>query len=333
MAFAGAVDDSWTGLEGASGREDVKKFAIRIKGIIRAMCTKRTAMKLSFLAMILIALWGLSGCKSAALPTATPTAAAPTETPLPPTPTPVPAALMVNGEPVLQMVYDAWLAAYQVSQPAGADEDARQAVLDELVNQALLAQGAAAGGYTVSEADLDARLQQAAESAGGEQALTEWQTQNGFDTASFREALRLSMAAAWQRDHIAASVPMEVEQVHARQLLLLDEDTANLYLGQLEAGADFATIAKIVDPILGGDLNWFPRGYLTQPTVEEAAFALEPGQTSDIVQSDLGYHIIQVLERETHPLTPEARNFLQHKAVQDWLDEQRAKSEIEILLP
>ena len=114
---------------------------------------------------------------------------------------------------------------------------------------------------------------------------------------------------------------------------MLDEDTANLYLGQLEAGADFATIANIVDPTLGGDLYWFPRGYLTQASVEEAAFALEPGQISEIIKSDLGYHIVQVLDKDIRPLSPEARNFLQHKAVEDWLTERREQSEIEILLP
>ena len=60
---------------------------------------------------------------------------------------------------------------------------------------------------TVSEEDLDARLASLAENAGGEDKLAAWQQANGFDAVTFREALRLSMAAAWQRDQIAASVP------------------------------------------------------------------------------------------------------------------------------
>lgn len=308
-----------------------------IGGIIMAMYTRRNLDKFILIVIALIAIWGLNGCNSAATPKVTETPVEPTATAAPPTPTPIPAALTVNGEPVLQMVYDAWLASYEAAQEAAddkaTDEEAQEAVLDEMIYQTLLAQGAAENGYTVSEDELDARLAQAAENAGGEAALAAWQEANGFDAESFREALRLAMAAAWQRDWIAEHVPQEVEQVKARQLLLLDEDTANLYLSQLESGVEFATIAKIVDPTLGGDLNWFPRGYLTQLSVEEAAFALEPGEISEIIESDLGYHIVQVLDRGIHPLTPEARNTLQHQAVEDWLTAQREQSEIEILLP
>ena len=300
------------------------------------MYTKRNDNKTILLVIALIAIWGLSGCSTSAVAQATETPT-PTQTALPPTPTPIPAALKVNGEVVEQSLYDAWRASYDIAQESGSvlvsDEEAQQTVLDELTNQVLLAQGAAENGYAVSEEDLDARLASLAENAGGEDKLAAWQQANGFDAVTFREALRLSMAAAWQRDQIAASVPQEAEQVKARQLLLLDEDTANLYLGQLEAGADFATIANIVDPTLGGDLYWFPRGYLTQASVEEAAFALEPGQISEIIKSDLGYHIVQVLDKGIRPLSPEARNFLQHKAVEDWLTERREQSEIEILLP
>ena len=303
--------------------------------IIMAMYTKQKLRKMILLAVALIAIWGLSGCNGTGVKaTETP---APTETALPPTPTPIPAALKVNGEIVLESLYDAWRASYDIAQESGSilasDEEAQQAVLDELITQTLLAQGAADNGYTVSKDDLDARLASLAESAGGEAKLTAWQEANGFNKENFRAALRLAMAAAWQRDQIAASVPQEAEQVKARQLLVLDEDTANLYLSQLEAGAEFATLANIVDPALGGDLNWFPRGYLTQVSVEEAAFALEPGQISEIIESDLGYHIVQVLDRGMRPLNPEARSMLQHQAVENWLTERREQSEIEILLP
>ena len=298
------------------------------------MCKKRNSMTIIMLAIGLATIWGLSGCqKTTSPPAETNTPSVPTASPVPPTPTPVPAALTVNGEPVLQIVYDAWLASYEIAHPQTSAEDARQAVLDELIPQSLLAQSAAANGFTISEADLDARIQQAAVDAGGAQALADWQTANGFTPQSFRESLRLAAAAAWQRDQIAASVPLEVEQVHARQLLLLDETTASQYLSRLESGADFATIAWIVDPTLGGDLSWFPRGYLTQLAVEEAAFSLEAGQISGIIQSDLGYHILLVIDRKVHPLTPEARSFLQHQAVQAWLVEQQATSQIDILLP
>ena len=300
------------------------------------MYTNRYLSKIILLGIILITIWGLSGCSSSPEAQATETPA-PTQTALPPTPTPIPSAIKVNGEIVPQSLYDAWRASYGIAQESGSvlasNEEAQQTVVDELINQTLLAQGAAENGYTVSKDDLETRLASLTEIAGGEDKLAAWQQANGFDTENFREALQLAMAAAWQRDYIAANVPQEAEHVKARQLLLLDEDTANVYLNQLEAGVEFATLANIVDPTLGGDLYWFPRGYLTQVSVEEAAFALEPGQISEIIESDLGYHIIQVLDKGIRPLSPEARNFLQHQAVEDWLTERREQSQIEILLP
>jgi len=74
-------------------------------------------------------------------------------------------------------------------------------------------------------------------------------------------------------------------------------------LQRLRAGGDFVALAKefSTDPgnkDKGGDLGWFKRGAMVKP-FEEAAFALQPGQISDIVETPFGYHIIQTQERRT----------------------------------
>jgi peptidyl-prolyl cis-trans isomerase C len=117
---------------------------------------------------------------------------------------------------------------------------------------------------------------------------------------------------------------------------LFFKNEANAIAAQkkLESGVDFGTLAEEQDATLGGDLGWFPRGMLTQPEVEAAVFAMQPGETSGIIASSLGYHIVNVLERENdHPLSTEARLMLQEKALQDWLTAEREKSTIEILVP
>lgn len=73
-------------------------------------------------------------------------------------------------------------------------------------------------------------------------------------------------------------------------------------LGQLRAGADFATLAGQVsqDPgsaARGGDLGFFTRGDMVRP-FEDAAFALDPGELSEVVESPFGLHLIQVEEKE-----------------------------------
>ncbi|TLN09224.1 post-translocation molecular chaperone, partial [bacterium] len=101
----------------------------------------------------------------------------------------------------------------------------------------------------------------------------------------------------------------------------------------LQSGADFATLAQQYDPATGGELGWFPRGYLAQPAVEEAAFALLPDQYSPVVETEIGFHIIEVLAREVRPLAPDALQTLQRAALADWLKQQRSTVQIEMLLP
>ncbi|HEX9013485.1 MAG TPA: peptidylprolyl isomerase, partial [Anaerolineaceae bacterium] len=259
-------------------------------------------------------------------------------TPVTPTPTPEPLAAKVNGVGIPLAVYQASLAQLQKADAdlkktaTAADQSKR--VLDDLVDQELLAQAAAKDGYHPGQADLDGQLSQIAAKAGGQSALQAWEQANGYTDASLREALALSLAAAWERDRIAAAVPATAEQVHARQILVKDQATAQSILSRVQAGADFASLALKYDPTAGGDLGWFPRGYLNVPEVETAAFGLQPGQTSAIIQSQFGYHIVQVIERDPqHPLSPDARLVYQQAALKKWLADQRSQSQVTILIP
>lgn len=79
-------------------------------------------------------------------------------------------------------------------------------------------------------------------------------------------------------------------------------------LKQVKAGGDFAALAKknSQDPgsaEKGGELGWVVKGQ-TVPEFEKAAFALNPGQTSDLVQTSYGFHIIQTEEKETAHVKP-----------------------------
>jgi len=91
------------------------------------------------------------------------------------------------------------------------------------------------------------------------------------------------------------------EEIHARHILVKTEDEAKAIKAEIDGGADFATLAKenSIDPgaANGGDLGFFGKGMMVPP-FEQAAFALtEPGQVSDPVQSQFGWHIIKLEEK------------------------------------
>jgi peptidyl-prolyl cis-trans isomerase C len=240
---------------------------------------------------------------------------------------------MVNGEGIALAEYQAELRRYQTAIGAEPAPEEKTRVLQDLIDEVLLAQGAAEKGFVMDEPGVQARIQQLTSQLGSEQALNDWMAVQGYTTETFRLALARAMAAAWMRDQIANALPRTAEQVHARQILLYSSDEANQVLEKLKAGNDFGNLALEYDPVTGGELGWFPRGYLPDVQIEQAAFNLQPGEFSDIIQTQAGFHILQVVGRDPQRLLePEALLILQSRAVQDWLEQRRSQAEIRIMV-
>ena len=304
---------------------------------------------ISQLSLLIILALLLAACNSdsTASPTALPSEPAatatlspdqPTDTPVLPTATPEPLAALVNGEALTLAEYNAELARFQAAQAETgtnlATEEAAARVLDYLVDAMLLAQAAREAGFVVDEASLQARVDALVSQLGGAQVLADWMAVNGYSETTFRKALGREMAAALMRDQVALGVPETADQAHARQILLYNSEQAVQVLALLQGGRDFADLAEDYDPLTGGDLGWFPRGYLLSSAVEEAAFSLQPGEFSGVIETPMGFHIVQLVERDAqHPLSSDARRALQTQAVQNWLAERRNSSDIQVLLP
>ena len=287
---------------------------------------------------------GLAGCKPVPSPVVPVTIVPPVTTQavidtapsgtLAPSATPVPLAVKVNGFEISLAEYQSELALYQAAKGTELAPEDKKRVLDDLIDQALLAQAAQEKGFTLDEAVLQERINKLASDLGGDQALQTWLTTYKYDEQSFHRALARSVGAAWMRDQIAAATPAAAEQVHARQILLYTAEQADEIYQQLKAGNDFGNLALKYDPLTGGDLGWFPRGYLPDKNVEQAAFSLQPEQFSAVIEGPAGFHILQVLERDPqHPLSLEARLALQTQSVVEWLAQRRSQSQIEIMVP
>ena len=256
----------------------------------------------------------------------------PTTPPATPTPTPEPLAARVNGEGIRLVDFEAELSRYQQSGVTLAEQAGKPVevfVLDAMIDERLLAQGAAAAGYLPGEAEIQARL----DSLGAQVDLQSWMAARGYDAMSLQRALGLAMQAAWMRDQIAAETPVTAEQVHAVQILLYNSTDATEAYNLAQSKNDFLALARDYNPTTGGEMGWFARGSLFYPTLEEAAFSLQPGTFSQVIQTELGYHILYIVERQAdRPLDPEALRARQTAAITAWLAAQRSAAAVEIYI-
>jgi len=221
-------------------------------------------------------------------------------------------------------------------------------VLEQLIEDRLVRQAAEREGITVTDAEIDGRLRQ--EFGFSEEQTEASETQSDFETvyaewiAAVTEQAEVSEADVREfvagdlyrfklEDIIIADVPTTAEQVHARHILVDTEEEAQQALARIQAGESFETVAADVSvdtysAQAGGDLGWFPRGAMV-PEFEDVAFGTPPGEISDIVASDYGYHIILVEEYdEDRELEPYMLTQKQNKAVGEWLQLQRETAEI-----
>jgi parvulin-like peptidyl-prolyl isomerase len=161
---------------------------------------------------------------------------------------------------------------------------------------------------------------------------------NNVSESELRDRLQQSML----RDKVLAAVgtdqvPDIQEQIHARQIQVGTQDQASSILSQIQAGADFGQLAQqsstdVNTKDKGGDLGWVTRTGLDKP-IADAAFALQPGQTSAVVQGASGFTIIQVLERDPARAVPaDQLATLRQKAGGDWLDSHRTGQDVKLEL-
>ena len=253
-----------------------------------------------------------------------------------PTSTSTPLAATVNGQPIFLSDYQSELVRYEsaaTSLGQKADGDYKARVLSALIDKSLMLQAANAAAITVTEAQLTEAYNKAVGERGNEAAFNQWLTANFYTADGFRAALKEGMILSAMQAQIATSVPAQAEQVHARHILLATQDDANKVLAELKAGGDFTKIAvaRSLDQsrVNGGDLGWFAINGLTVPEVAKAAFDLQPKQTSGVVKSALGFHVVQTLERGVRPLSPTSLALMQQQAITKWIEDLRAKATIQ----
>ena len=253
-------------------------------------------------------------------------------------------AITVNGEVItkgqiaeevarLSRQFGGRMSPEQMAQMQGA---LSQQAGDNLISRILLQQKITEDGVTVSREEIDARMAEVRASFGSEADMTNRLAMMGMTVEMLEQEMETGLAV---EKLIAEYVPTEEvtdsdakayydeksaqfqqpERVQASHILLKVEATdteavrdvareeAEGLVAQLGQGADFAELARghsaCPSSQKGGDLGFFQRGQMVKP-FEDAAFALDVGEISGIVETQFGYHIIKVTEREDGRTVP-----------------------------
>jgi peptidyl-prolyl cis-trans isomerase C len=262
--------------------------------------------------------------------------------------------------------------------PVPPDERDRvyRGVLDNMIGYRLMVQEAKARKIAVPDADIDAQVAQIRAQFGSDaqfqQALVAQKTTLEAVRSDTRDAMT---AEKLVDDEITAKVAVKPEavsdfyqknqdkfqqgpRVRASHILIgipqnADAATkqqakskAEALLKDLKSGKDFAATAKAnsQDPGSapnGGDLGYFEQGQMVPP-FEQAAFALKAGEMSEIVETQFGYHIIKVAEKQDSRVVPleEAKQQIEqfltqqnrHAQTELFVNALKAKAKIEILI-
>jgi foldase protein PrsA len=208
--------------------------------------------------------------------------------------------------------------------------------LDEAIDRALLRQIADQEDVVPDSDAIDAEVTELEAQVEGSEAFADWAeflTENGLTEESVRDLLADGLVVDALTE--ALDVPRSAEHVQASHILVADEETGQEVLDNLAEGEDFAELAAEYSTDTGskdagGDLGWFPRGAMV-PEFEEAAFSLEPGEISDLVQSQFGYHIILVQAMEERDLDEAVYAQMQQQEFQTWFEAEQAAATIEKL--
>jgi peptidyl-prolyl cis-trans isomerase C len=252
----------------------------------------------------------------------------------------------------------------------------RRESMDLLIEQELVRQAAEREGIRVSAEEVDADVAKLRSVFDSPEGFARRLTSDGFTEESFRKHVTGMLAAGRYMDGMRAAVPAVSdeelaayyrenehrltfpEEVRVRHILLTwkplgtRDDRAAIrgqmvpILEQARSGADFAELAKrhSEDSTApnGGDTGFFHRGQMV-PAFEKVAFALAPGEVSDMVETPFGVHILRLEERRPARLLPldEVREQLRDHVRQERMNAAaereiarlRAAAEIKILVP
>jgi peptidyl-prolyl cis-trans isomerase C len=259
--------------------------------------------------------------------------------------------------------------------PAERRDEILRGTLDRLITYTLLSQEAKARKVVATDTEVEERLKQMQQQFPNEEAFKKALAERNMTIDRLRSDTRNDLVISKMMDAEVSTTPgasdaeakdfyeknpdkfKQPEQVRASHILIRVDENADAaakqkalakiqaLLKRAKAGEDFAALAKQNSQdgsaAQGGDLNYFGRGQMV-PAFDEAAFKLKPGEISDVVTTQFGYHIIKVTDHKDASTVPleqvsdRVKQFLSGQKKQEKADQfitgLKEKSKIEVLV-
>ncbi|SDY57137.1 foldase protein PrsA [Proteiniborus ethanoligenes] len=194
------------------------------------------------------------------------------------------------------------------------EEELKNIVLENIIIEEVILQAAEKEKIKLTKDELDEAINEFTESVGGKEKLKEILQQNHMTDEYIRSRMEKDMVIGKYRDKFYESIISEEDaknlyeknkdlyiSVKASHILVNTEEEAKDILKKINAGENFDDLTKLsIEPGAEerkGDLGYFTKDRMV-PEFSEAAFELKPGEISDVVKTDFGYHIIKLVDRK-----------------------------------
>ncbi|MEZ7171654.1 peptidylprolyl isomerase [Sporosarcina sp. OR05] len=183
-------------------------------------------------------------------------------------------------------------------------EEMKDAIGPQVIENMLLQQ-ALENEYKITDKEVEEEIKKQKEVYGDNFDM--YLEQNGITEAFFEKNVKSQMlqkkmveSLEVSEEDVAKGLERAKTELHARHIVVPDEETAKEVIQKIKDGGDFEALAKeySTEPVAqetGGDLGWFGPGKMLQE-FEDAAYALKKGELSEPVKTSYGYHVIELLD-------------------------------------
>ena len=194
------------------------------------------------------------------------------------------------------------------------EEVIKEQVLEKLILEKIILDYAEKNEIAVTEEEVNEQVNNYKEVLESKEKYKEFLTENNMTEEYFKEGIKKEMIIDKYRVNYIEGLKIDEKEakkhfeenkdnyikVRASHILVETEEKAKEVLEKINNGEDFHALAgkESIDTatsVKGGDLGYLVKGMI--PEFDDTIFSLEPGEVSDVIASDYGYHIIKVEER------------------------------------